>query len=295
MARILAISSQVVRGHIGLSAAAPALQRLGHEVWPMPTILLSSHPGHPRFAAAPMDPALLAGMAEALEANGWLGQVDAVLTGYLPSAAHVDVAAGIVERVRRLRPGVLYLCDPVLGDDPKGLYIAREAAERVRDRLISLADLATPNRMELEFLTGRPVRGIDEAARALECLMCGGGIATSIPGDGEPGLANVLSLGPDLAITRVARRDQAPHGTGDLMAALIAGHIVSGAAPGRALALATAAIDRVLAASYGDDELQLTAALGAIAEPAPWPIEEIGWGPTGGRRAHESCNSPKLA
>lgn len=279
MARILAISSQVVRGHIGLSAAVPALQRLGHEVWPLPTILLSSHPGHPRFAGATVEPALLAGMAEALEANGWLGQVDAVLTGYAPSAAHVDAAADIVERVRRLRSGALHLCDPVLGDDPKGLYIAREAAERVRDRLIGLADLATPNRMELEFLTGRPVRGIDEAARALECLACGGGIATSIPAVGEAGLANVLSLGPDLAITRVARRDRAPHGTGDLMSALLIGHLVSGAAPGRALALATAGIDHVLAASTGKDELQLTGALETLAEVPAWPLQELAWRP----------------
>ena len=47
MARILAISSQVVRGHVGLSAIVPALQRLGHEVLPIPTIILSNHPGHP--------------------------------------------------------------------------------------------------------------------------------------------------------------------------------------------------------------------------------------------------------
>ena len=240
MARILAISSQVVRGHIGLSAAVPALQRLGHEAWPMPTVLLSNHPGHRRFAGAPVEPGHLAGMADALEANGWLGQVDAVLTGYLPSAAHVDAVVDIVERVRRLRPGALHLCDPVLGDDPKGLYIARDAAERVRDRLIGLADLATPNRMELEFLTGRAVGSIDEAARALECLACGGGVATSITADGGAGLANVLSLGLDFAVTRVPRRDQAPHGTGDLMAALLIGHLAAGAAPRAALALATA-------------------------------------------------------
>lgn len=275
MARILALSSQVVRGHVGLSAAVPALQRLGHEVWPMPTVLLSNHPGHTRFAGAPVAPEQLSAMVEALEANGWLGDVDAVLTGYLPSAAHVDLAAALVERVRRLRHEALFVCDPVLGDDPKGLYIAREAAERLRDRLIGLADVTTPNRLELEFLTGRPVGGIDQAARALECLDCGGGIATSIPaGGGE--LANVLSLGPAFAVTRVPRRDKAPHGTGDLMAGLLTGYLLDRATAAQALALATAGVERVLAASEGGPDMQLTDALGEATSAPAWPVVDMG-------------------
>lgn len=294
MARVLAISSQVVRGYVGLSAAVPALRRLGHEVWPVPTILLSNHPGHARFAGAPVEPRLLTEMADALEANGWLGEVDAVLTGYLPSSAHVDAAAEFVARVRRLKAGALYVCDPVLGDDPKGLYIAPEAAVRVRDRLLGLADLATPNRMELEFLTSRRVGDIDTAARALECLACGGGIATSIPGDAEASLANVLSLGPSLAIARVPRQERAPHGTGDLMAALITGHLAAGASPSRALALATASVDRALAASSGADELHMTKALADIADARPWPVEDHGTGAEVREALAESCNAPKL-
>ena len=42
MARILAISSHVVRGHVGLAASVPALQWLGHEVWALPTVILAS-------------------------------------------------------------------------------------------------------------------------------------------------------------------------------------------------------------------------------------------------------------
>ena len=135
MARVLAISSQVARGHVGLSATALALERLGHEVWRLPTILLSNHPGHPRTAAVATPPDKLAAMIDALGANGWLEEVDAVLTGYLPSAAHVAVAAEAVTRVRaRAARAVVYVCDPVLGDDPKGLYIAVEAAAAIRER-----------------------------------------------------------------------------------------------------------------------------------------------------------------
>ena len=49
MARVLAISSHVVRGTVGLAATVPALQWLGHEVWALPTVLLASRPGLGRF------------------------------------------------------------------------------------------------------------------------------------------------------------------------------------------------------------------------------------------------------
>ena len=50
MAKVLAISSHVVRGAVGLAATVPALQYLGHEVWALPTVLLSSRPGLGRLA-----------------------------------------------------------------------------------------------------------------------------------------------------------------------------------------------------------------------------------------------------
>ena len=52
MARILILSSWVAHGHVGLSAAAPALQALGHEVTQLPTTVLSNHPGWPHVARA---------------------------------------------------------------------------------------------------------------------------------------------------------------------------------------------------------------------------------------------------
>ena len=55
----------------------------------LPTIVLSNHPGIARVAGKALEPALLADMTAALDANGWLGTFDAILSGYLPSAGHV--------------------------------------------------------------------------------------------------------------------------------------------------------------------------------------------------------------
>jgi pyridoxine kinase len=131
MGRILAISSQVARGHVGLSAIAPALQRLGHDVIALPTILLSNHPGHPAAAGEHVSPDLLRRMLDALRTNGWLGSIDAILTGYLPSAEHVRFAIEAIEGVRPHVSRVRVLVDPVLGDEPKGLYIDPEAASAI--------------------------------------------------------------------------------------------------------------------------------------------------------------------
>src|SRR5262245_16558102 len=165
MVCILALSSQVVRGHVGLSAIVPALQRLGHDVLPLPVVLLSNHPGHPYAAGVRTAPADLERILDALGRNNWIGAIDAVMTGYLPSAEHVAVVARTLRRLKAERP-VQFLCDPVLGDEPKGLYIDADAARAIGEELIPLADMTTPNRFELGWLTGMPTHDLDEVRRA---------------------------------------------------------------------------------------------------------------------------------
>src|SRR5262245_4001677 len=161
MASVLALSSQVVRGHVGLSATVPALQRLGHDALPLPAVILSNHPGHAHASGVRIDPAALERMLEALARNGWISAVDAVMTGYLPSAEHVAVAARAVRRLKGERT-LLFLCDPVLGDEPNGLYIDTATARAIRDELIPLADMTTPNRFELGWLADWPTRDLDD-------------------------------------------------------------------------------------------------------------------------------------
>src|SRR5688572_14290127 len=81
MARILALSSHVAFGSVGLTAIVPALQALGHEVVALPTVVLSNHPGYRSHAGEETAPAMLDRMFDSLEANGWLSGIDAVLSG----------------------------------------------------------------------------------------------------------------------------------------------------------------------------------------------------------------------
>ena len=260
MARILAISSQVARGHIGLSAAVFALQRLGHEVWPLPTVLLSNHPGHAKVAGTRIEPDVLTAMVEALADNGWLAEIDAVLTGYLPSTEHVQVATNTIIRLRAWGKKPLVLVDPVIGDDPKGLYIDVTAARAIRDTLLPLADITTPNRFELAWLSGMTVTDTASAVTAASKLGVAGVLATSIPAAASESLANLLWSHSSSHQISVPRLGKVPHGTGDLLAALYLGHHLHGALPAQALAGAVAGVRAAIEASAGAGELQLAAA-----------------------------------
>lgn len=284
MARLIAVSSEVCRGAVGLSVVAPALRALGHDVVALPTVVLSNHPGHKAVAGTRIDPSTLDAMLDAIATNGWLDDVAGILTGYLPTAGHVAFAHRAVEAVRARNPDALYLCDPVLGDDPKGLYIDPAAAQAISAELIPHADLATPNRFELSFLSGRAIASLDDAAATH--LSCPAFVATSIPATagetanvgrpgGRIGDSNHVADHNGALVTTVPLRPHAPHGTGDLFSALLFAALAAGEPLTAALAFATAGVDRVLAATApGEDALPLPALPRALG--LSWPLRRIG-------------------
>jgi pyridoxine kinase len=268
MARVLALSSHVAFGSVGLAVIVPALQALGHEVVALPTVVLSNHPGYARFSGEHIAPAALERMIDSLDANGWLAGIDGVLTGYLPTPRHVRVAEAAVRRIREANASLLFVCDPVFGDDPGGLYLEEAAAAAIRERLLPLCDVATPNRFELAWLSGKPVTSVEEAAAAARALGVPTVLATSIP-EGEKRLATLLVGASEARACFVPRREVAPHGTGDLLAALYLGHALNGANSDACLARAAAAVEASIAASSSRDELSLAGAVWARAEPLP--------------------------
>lgn len=276
MARVLAISSQVARGYVGLAAIVPALQRLGHDVIALPTILLSNHPAHPIASGDQVSPDLLRRMLDALDANGWLRGIDAILTGYLPSSAHVQFAVEAVLRVREHSARLRVLVDPVLGDEPKGVYIDAAAAAHIRDDLAVLADIATPNAFELGWLAATRIASADDAVKAAEILAPPQMLATSVPA-AEGALANVLidKDSNEIFVAEVTRKARVQNGTGDLLSALYLGHCLRGTTASEGFALAVAGVDAAIAASTGQDELALVASSSAWADPQPWPLRKL--------------------
>jgi pyridoxine kinase len=257
-ATVLAVSSQVVYGPVGNSAAIPAMESLGLNVLGLPTVLLSNHPGH----GTPVRQAVAAGTMEAmldrLAGHGWLDGLAGVMTGYFVDEAQVEFAAEAIARLKGASPGLVYLCDPVLGDDVPGLYVPEAVAGAIRARLLPLADVIAPNRFELAWLTGGDVTGLASAAKVARGLApsC---LATSIP-LGDDRIANMLVGGGTGWLVETRKRAKAPHGTGDLLSGLFLAHVLRGFGDSEALARSVGTVEAVIDASRSN-ALDLAAGL----------------------------------
>jgi len=256
--RVLAISSQVAWGPVGLTAAVPALQAKGHEVVAVPTITLSNHPGHGRPAGFRTAPDDLAAMLGALDGLGVLGRCDAVLTGYFAAPEQVETVRSVLVRMKQARPGLRLVVDPVIGDNGS-LYVAQPIASAIRDGLLPLASCITPNAFELAWLSGLPVTDEAEAAAAARHLGLAEVLATSIP-DGTDHLATLVVTPDATHRHHAARLTGVPHGTGDFLGGLyLAARLEH--APGAALADAMATLDHAIAISAGSPVLNVAGAL----------------------------------
>jgi len=236
--RILVLSSWVAQGHVGLSAAAPVLQRLGHAVTGLPTTILSNHPGWRHVAGSPVPPSQIGAMLEALDANGLLVDLEAILTGYLPSAEHAALAANMVRRLRERERPPRVIVDPILGDAHNGLYVPEPVATALRDQLLPVADVLCPNAFEAGWLCDAPVVTTEQAMAAARHLSGPGRtvLVTSAPVPGAR--IGVLSVGPDgTQLWTTPERTGVPHGTGDVFSALVAAGLSVGAALGHLSAL----------------------------------------------------------
>lgn len=257
---ILSISSQVSHGPVGNSAAVPGMAALGLTVHPVPTVILSNHPGLGSPAGFRTEARHLGGILVALDNLGVLRKCDAVLTGYFASHDQVVSVAHTIRHMKQDNPAMIYLCDPVLGDDPDGLYVPLPVAEAIRDELVPLADILSPNRFELSWLTQRSVGSATETVMVARSLPATEILATSIP-DGDCRLAT-------FAVTRDAahqdsreRLNAVPHGTGDLLAGLYLAHRARGEPPASALQGSMAMLDKVIRASAGSNVLDLVSGL----------------------------------
>ena len=153
--------------------------------------------------------------------------VDAAKTGMLASA---EIMVAVAETVRRL--GVApFVVDPVAASQHGDPLLRPDALEALRELIVPLASLVTPNLGEVKLLTGIEVHSrtdMNDAARALHAmgpqwvLVKGGHLAF---GDA----VDVLYDGTDFVELAAPRVDTAhTHGSGDTLAAAITAALARG-------------------------------------------------------------------
>lgn len=269
---IICISSQVAYGPVGNSAAVPVLEHAGFTVFQLPTTVLSNHPGHCPPAITDISAETLEKSLKILKQQDWSSHCGSVMTGYFRDQNQIDVAARAIADLKHRDPSLIYLCDPVMGDDHTDLYVPLPVAEAIRDKLLPLADIITPNRFELQWLTGTAVNGLEDAVAAARSLPCQFTLATSVPA--SPGHLQTAVIEPTqtTAVT-TEHRPHAPHGAGDILSGLFLAAMLGGGQPQTLLGQVMASLEHILAASGETGALALPAALNDIANLKALPLE----------------------
>ena len=244
---ILILSSFVAASPVGGGAQALALARLESEAILAPTVLLGRHPGLGPPGGGPVPPEMFAGLLEGIEASGAFGSLDAVITGYFSHPDQIAAAASAIDRVRALRPDLLVVVDPIMGDAGTGLYVSAEIARAQAEALVPRADLLAPNAWELQRLTGRVIAdpaGALAAAGDVPAAV----LVSSVPVGRRIGV--LWREGAEAWIAHHRLAPEAPKGTGDLLTALFTAARLEGASGPDAL---ETAVSDVAALVLGED------------------------------------------
>jgi pyridoxine kinase len=275
--RVLSIQSAVAFGHVGNSAAVFPLQRIGHEVWPVHTVLFSNHTGYGAWRGPVLSGADVHEVVVGMEDRGALAQVDLVLSGYQGSPEIAEVILDAVERVKTANPGAAYACDPVMGNADSGCFVDPAIPPLIRDRVVPRADVITPNQFELGELVGADlsrvpdVDAILDAADAVRALGPATVLVTSVAHAGQP--ADTIEM---IAVTaegawsvRTPRLAFHANGSGDVTAALFSAQLVDGGDAATALARTASSVFDLLVNTLdaGGGELRLVESQAAYAEP----------------------------
>jgi pyridoxine kinase len=225
----LILSSFVAASRIGGGAQQYVLA--AHRIDPIlaPTVLFGRNPATGAVGDV-TEPEVLRRMLADIEADAIFGEVDLVIVGYFAIPEQVEIAASLLQRIRAAAPRPpIIVVDPIMGDEPQGLYVQPQVADAIAARLVPLADWITPNLWELGRLTGPPIT--DAASAVAACRKLGRrALVTSVPGgDGEIGL--LFCDAEEAVLFTHQRLAHAPKGAGDLVTASFGAGLIEGMTP----------------------------------------------------------------
>ncbi len=281
--RFLSIQSSVAYGHVGNSAATFPLQRLGHEVWPVSTVVFSNHTGYGAWRGPLLPPddvrAVVTGIAE----RGVLPTCDGVLSGYLGGPGICEVVVDAVAQVKAANPAATYTCDPVMGNATSGCFVDPAIPPIIREQVVPLADVITPNQFELGFLTDTEPDDLAstlDSADAARALGPSTVLVTSFlrPDRPDDTIELLAVTGEGAWTVRTPQLPMKANGSGDLTAALFTAHLKETGSAADALASTVSSVYAVLKATLdsGERELRIVAAQDAIAHPSrEFEVEQV--------------------
>lgn len=227
--KIAAINDLTGFGRCALTVSLPVISHMKLQCCPVPTSVFSNHAGYPEYFFDDYTQRLEQYLAM------WkkLGlKFDGIMSGFLGSAEQIGVVEQFVREFRR--QDTVVVIDPVMGDHGKIVGTYTEEMCREMRKLVSLADIITPNLTEACKLTDTPYKEkgwkkseLCTMAQKLRKMGPEKIVITGIP-QGEY-IANYLyQEEEEPALFRTFRVGDERCGTGDLFASIIAADAVNG-------------------------------------------------------------------
>jgi hydroxymethylpyrimidine/phosphomethylpyrimidine kinase len=153
---------------------------------------------------------------------------DAIKTGMLHDAAVIEAVIAVVQERAPETPIVV---DPVMVAKGGARLIEPEAIDALKQRLISRAEIVTPNLPEAEILCGSTIGNVAEMQAAGEALLALGCGAALVKGGHLPGetVSDVLVTASGVRVWESRRiTTRHTHGTGCTLASAIAAGLAQG-------------------------------------------------------------------
>ncbi|MDP9111175.1 MAG: bifunctional hydroxymethylpyrimidine kinase/phosphomethylpyrimidine kinase [Candidatus Eremiobacteraeota bacterium] len=252
------IQNSVGMGFLGNQAAFAVGNAIGTRLIYAQSQYANAHGGFPGRTTTTSDPSQFRRDCTFLIAQ----RPGIIHVGFLPKPEHVDVLASALREYK----GIVLL-DPVIGDYKKGLFVSEETARAIREWLLPLAQIITPNRFEAEVLLGAGDPSMSEFAylNGIYDLGPQAVIITSFARDVEKQRTTTLFTN-GYGYHRIHGpyfHSHLAHGTGDIFAAGVASFVALGGSPFAAALLATALTSRAVANAtpYGGGSADPLAAL----------------------------------
>lgn len=195
-------------------------------------------------AAAEVDLDLIRAQADAVFGDL---RVAAVKTGMLASAAVIETVA----KVLRDHVPPHYVLDPVMVSKTGFPLLRPEAVGALREALIPLATLLTPNVHEAQALAGLPVRTLADAEAAGRRLVAAGARAVLVKGghlEERPATDVLVTSGGERVFPGEYIEARHTHGTGCTYSAAIATQLAHGRSLEDAIARAKAYVTEAIRA-----------------------------------------------
>lgn len=155
--KILSVQSKLVYGYVGGNIAELVIQLHGLDPISFPTVYLAAHVGHQPTFGTVVDQTLFEDYIQGVRNLNIVPDISYMISGFIGSGKIVESVASFIEEIKRQYPDKPYICDPVLGDVDTGQYVPDEVALPMVERLVTMADVITPNHFEIEYILGKEI------------------------------------------------------------------------------------------------------------------------------------------